>query len=79
MPWRTTDGRIIAPKGSPELNVLIEGSSTAAACWNLLRDFTVFGETGAGLSKIIAGYHQFHAVKRAVGSTLRALAVNAGG
>src|SRR5690606_9999534 len=33
---------------------------------------TVFGETGSGLVKIIAGYHQFHAVKKAVASTVRA-------
>ncbi|MGC9237983.1 MAG: DEAD/DEAH box helicase family protein, partial [Thiomonas sp.] len=40
---------------------------------DLVRDFTVFGETGSGLVKIIAGYHQFHAVKKAVEQTLRAL------
>src|SRR5258705_12947271 len=43
---------------------------------DLLHDFTVFGETGSDLAKIIAGYHQFHAVRRAVDSTLRALAMN---
>ena len=25
MPWRTTDGKVIAAKGQPELNILIEG------------------------------------------------------
>lgn len=25
MPWRTTDGKVIAEKGQPELNILIEG------------------------------------------------------
>jgi type I restriction enzyme R subunit len=40
----------------------------------LLKDFIVFGETGSGLTKILAGYHQFHAVQRAVASTLRAVA-----
>src|SRR5690606_10842615 len=39
----------------------------------LLRDFTVFAETGSGLAKIIAGYHQFHAVKKAVEQTVRAM------
>lgn len=38
----------------------------------MLRHFTVFGEGPSGLIKIIAGYHQFHAVKKAVTSTLRA-------
>ena len=72
MPWRTTDGRAIEPKGTPEMATLIEGVFEQGRFLDLLRHFTVFGETGAGLIKIIAGYHQFHAVKKAVVSTLRA-------
>ncbi len=72
MPWRTTDGREVAPKGAPELPVLVEGVFEHRRLLELLRDFTVFGETGSGLVKIIAGYHQFHAVKKAVESTVRA-------
>jgi type I restriction enzyme R subunit len=74
MPWRTTDGTAIAPKGAPELATLIEGIFEPRRLLALLRDFTVFGETGAGLVKIIAGYHQFHAVQKAVEQTLRACA-----
>ncbi|MBF8476581.1 type I restriction endonuclease subunit R [Klebsiella variicola] len=72
MPWRTTDGTEIAPKGSPELSTLIEGVFEQRRFLALLRDFTVFGETGSGLVKIIAGYHQFHAVRHAVSSTVAA-------
>ena len=72
MPWRTTDGTRIEPKGSPEMATLIEGVFEQRRFLDLLRHFTVFGETGGGLIKIIAGYHQFHAVKKAVISTLRA-------
>ena len=72
MPWRTTDGSAVAAKGTPELATLIEGVFERSRLLELLADFTVFGETGAGLIKIIAGYHQFHAVKHAVDSTLRA-------
>jgi type I restriction enzyme R subunit len=72
MPWRTTDGARIEPKGSPEMATLIEGVFKRERFLDLLRHFTVFGETGGGLIKIIAGYHQFHAVKKAVLSTLRA-------
>lgn len=74
MPWRTTDGAEIAPKGAPELPVLVEGVFERRRFLDLLRDFTVFGNTGSGLVKIVAGYHQFHAVRRAVVSTLRAIA-----
>ncbi|MCX7627436.1 MAG: type I restriction endonuclease subunit R, partial [Methylophilaceae bacterium] len=73
MPWRTTDGTQTAPKGSPELPTLIEGVFEHRRLLDLLRDFTVFGQTGSGLGKIIAGYHQFHAVKKAVEQTIRAL------
>jgi type I restriction enzyme R subunit len=72
MPWRTTDGVRIEPKGTPELATLIEGVFEQSRFLDLLRHFTVFGEGGDGLIKIIAGYHQFHAVKRAIISTLRA-------
>ncbi|TJY60795.1 type I restriction endonuclease subunit R [Sinimarinibacterium sp. CAU 1509] len=72
MPWRTTDGRSIEAKGTPELATLIEGVFEHGRFLDLLRHFTVFGESPGGLIKIIAGYHQFHAVKKAVISTLRA-------
>ena len=74
MPWRTTDGKVIAAKGQPELNILTEGIFDRRRLLDLLHDFTVFGETGSGLSKIIAGYHQFHAVRHAVEKTVEASA-----
>ena len=74
MPWRTTDGKVIVAKGQPELNILIEGIFDRRRLLDLLHDFTVFGETGSGLSKIIAGYHQFHAVRHAVEKTVEASA-----
>ncbi|MCB2099826.1 MAG: type I restriction endonuclease subunit R [Rhodobacterales bacterium] len=73
MPWRTVDGAAVAPKGAPELGILIEGVFEKARFLRLIRDFTVFGDTGAGPVKIVAGYHQFHAVERAVAATLRAM------
>lgn len=74
MPWRTTDGRAIAPKGNPEISILVEGVFEKRRFLDLVRDFTVFGSADSGLAKIIAGYHQFHAVIRAVESTVRAIA-----
>jgi type I restriction enzyme, R subunit len=74
MPWRTTDGKVVAAKGQPELNILIDGVFDRRRLLDLLHDFTVFGETGSGLAKIIAGYHQFHAVRHAVEKTVEASA-----
>ena len=72
MPWRTVDGSVIAPKGAPELETVIEGLFEKNRFLTLIRDFTVFEDTGAGLVKIVAGYHQFHAVRHAVERTLAA-------
>ena len=72
MPWRTVDGSAVAPKGAPELGTVIEGVFEKARFPTLIRDFTVFADTGSGLVKIVAGYHQFHAVRHAVKSTIAA-------
>jgi type I restriction enzyme, R subunit len=72
MPWRTVDGGDLAPKGTPELETVIKGAFEKRRFLDLLRDFTVFGDTGQGLAKIRAGYHQFHAVRVAVERTLAA-------
>ena len=72
MPWRTVDGSAVAPKGAPELRTVIEGVFEKARFLTLIRDFTVFADTGSGLVKIVAGYHQFHAVRHAVKSTIAA-------
>ena len=72
MPWRTVDGSEVVPKGTPQLEVIIEGVFGKTRFLTLVRDFTVFGDTGSGLVKIVAGYHQFHAVRHAVESTIDA-------
>ena len=72
MPWRTVDGCAVSPKGAPELGTVIEGVFEKARFLTLIRDFTVFADTGSGLVKIVAGYHQFHAVRHAVTSTIAA-------
>ena len=48
---------------------MLEGVFEKQRFLSLIRDFTVFGDTGSGLIKIIAGYHQFHAVRHAVAET----------
>ncbi|NVZ11683.1 type I restriction endonuclease subunit R [Allochromatium humboldtianum] len=73
MPWRTTDGQTVAEKGQAEQAVLVGGVFERARFLALLRDFTVFGNTGNGPFKIIAGYHQFHAVRQAMVRTLVAI------
>jgi len=76
--WRTVDGESDAPKSALELETLIRGVFERHRFLHLLEHFIVFEEdpdTGA-LHKIIAGYHQFHAVNAAVEETVRASGMN---
>ncbi len=74
-PWRTIDGRGDAPKGMPELQVILEGVFERRRFLDLIRYFIVFEDMGGGvLTKKMAGYHQFHAVNFAGEQTLRAAA-----
>lgn len=66
LPWRTITGDDLAPKGLPELEVLIKGIFEKQRFLDLLRYFIVFEVDGADIIKKIAGYHQFHAVNKAV-------------
>jgi len=72
IPRRTTNGTAILEKGLPELPTLIEGVFEKQRFLDMLSHFIVFLETSGGLAKIVAGYHQYHAVNRAIESTIRA-------
>jgi len=73
MPWRTIDGAAIDPKGKPKMAVLIEGVFEKQRFLDLIQNFTVFSDSGSGIRKIIAGYHQFHAVRKAIDRTVSAI------
>jgi len=71
--WRTVDGEGDAPRTALELEVLVRGVFDRRRFLDLLEHFIVFEESDDGkLHKIIAGYHQFHAVNMAVQETIRA-------
>ena len=74
-PWRTIEGEQLADTKVLELRVLLEGVCEPERFLALLRGFIVFDDDGSGrLSKKMAGYHQFHAVRQGVTETLRAKA-----
>jgi len=72
--WRTINGEGDAPKTALELDVLVRGVFEPSRFLDLLQHFIVFEEDTDSdrLHKIIAGYHQFHAVNAAVEETVRA-------
>ena len=72
-PWRTITGETLAGPHATELQVMLEGVFQPERFLSLIRDFIVFEDDRSGaLVKKMAGYHQFHAVRVAVGETLRA-------
>jgi len=77
-PWRTISGEQVEDVGASQLDVLLKGLFERRRFLELIRDFIVFEDDGSGkLSKVAAGYHQFHAVRVAVGETLRAARLRA--
>ena len=82
MAWKTSDGKVEASKLIGQLQTLIQGMLNKATLLDLLRHFIVFEKTkkedkDTGIITIqtikkMAAYHQYHAVNRAVESTLRA-------
>ncbi len=72
--WRTVDGGEIAPVSMPMLEVLIKGVFDRHWLLDIVRNFNVFEEDGGTIIKKMAAYHQYHAVRAAVGETIKASA-----
>lgn len=72
MSWRTIDGEGTAPISIPQLEVLIKGMFQRDVFIDLIKHFILFQTDGKETYKILAGYHQYHAVNKAVTSTERA-------
>ncbi len=76
MTWRTVTGRDLVPPGSLQLETLLKGVFDKHRLLDLIRNFVVFEDDGEKVVKKLAGYHQFHAVNKAVETTLRAAGVS---
>jgi type I restriction enzyme R subunit len=72
MPWRTIKGEELAPASMLQLEVLLRGAFERQRFLDLIRYFIVFEDDGGEVVKKMAGYHQFHAVNRAVADTVAA-------
>lgn len=72
MAWRTIDGISLDPLGQfNELETLVRGVLAPTYLLDYLRFFVLFEDDGT-LVKKIAGYHQFHAVRAAIGQVVAA-------
>lgn len=71
-PWRTVSGEADEPTSAQPLKVLIAGVFEKSRFLDLIRNFITFEHDRGAIVKKLAGYHQFHAVRRAVVETTRA-------
>ena len=82
MAWKTVDGKKEAKSTTPQIETLIKGMLRPDILLDLIKQFSVFekikerdaktGLTTIETVKKIAAYHQYHAVNKAVQSTIRA-------
>jgi type I restriction enzyme R subunit len=72
--WKTMDRS--RSEGRTQLDVLIEEVFEPSRFLDLVRNFVLFEESGARLSKIVAKYHQVDAVQRAVEVTAEAMSAD---
>ncbi len=74
LPWKTIDGDIVQEGEMSELEVLLYGIFEKRRFLDLIRYYIVFQEEGgARFTKIMAGYHQYHAVNNAIEQTVKAI------
>lgn len=72
LPWKTIDGKQLAHPTIPQLEVLLRGMCNKKVLLDLVRHFVVFEQDRHIITKKMAGYHQYHAVNKAVERTVRA-------
>ncbi len=73
LPWKTLDGAGVAPAMMPEYAVMLDGLFPPATLLDYLHGYIVFENDQGDVAKKLAGYHQYHAVKKAVATTVRAV------
>ena len=71
--WRTIDSEKEAPKSMLSLEVLIKGLFDKKRLLDFIKYFIVFEQKKESTVKIIAGYHQFYAVRNAIDKTIEAI------
>ena len=70
MPWRTIKHEDDKPALEWQLETMVRGFFNRELLLDYIRFFVLFTDDGETISKKIAGYHQFHAVRAAVKATV---------
>ncbi|WP_310604503.1 type I restriction endonuclease subunit R [Anaerosporobacter sp.] len=71
MEWKTVDGDYENTQYA-KFDIFFQGMFTKERLLDILKNFICFSNDGTNLIKILAGYHQYFAVKKAIESTKNA-------
>ena len=71
MEWKTKDGNYES-KEQVDYDTFFEGIFPKERFLDIIKNFTCFSHEEKGAAKILAGYHQYFAVKKAVERTIKA-------
>ncbi|MDD2267922.1 MAG: type I restriction endonuclease subunit R [Eubacteriales bacterium] len=74
--WRTIDGNGEAPSSTPQLKVMLQGMMDKKCILDIVTKYTFFVQEEDKSYKILAGYHQYFAVKKALYKTHLAASEN---
>jgi len=66
MSWRSKDGKKICSLVENTPDILFEGMFKKESFFNILKHFILFQNNGKDIIKILAGYHQYYAVNKAI-------------
>lgn len=72
MEWKTKDGSYENTKYA-QFDTFFEGMFTKERLLDIIKNFICFSEDGTSKFKILAGYHQYFAVRKAIESTKKAV------
>ena len=75
MEWKTKDGSYENTQFA-QFDTFFEGMFTPERLLDIIKNFVCFSNDGSTMIKILAGYHQYFAVKKAVVSTKKATATD---
>ncbi|MEW6379079.1 MAG: type I restriction endonuclease subunit R [bacterium] len=71
-PWKTIDGLEKASPAIPQIEVLLKGMFDRRIFLDLVRHFIAYEKDQDKILKKLAGYHQYHAVNKAIEATIKA-------
>lgn len=71
--WKTIDGRNLATRYRPEIEVMVEGFLNPEVFLDWTHSYLAYSGDGAKMTKIGAKYHQYWAVRKAVVETIEAV------